>query len=274
MSTFNMNHIVGNMDIVLVTFDTLRYDVAQQYFEQGKTPNIANYLPREGWEKRHSPGTFTFPSHSAFFAGFLPNPGNSSKHERLFASTFMGSETTGPNTFVFEEPNIVKALFNRGYETICIGGVGFFNKLNEMGMVFPGMFNQSFWNPSLGVTNPDSAFEQFNLAEKVISEIPKDKKIFLFINLSALHQPNFFYCKNRTREQGDDIESHGAALEYIDKQWPVLMSIFRNRNKSFHIYCSDHGTCYGEDGFYGHRIAHPHVLNVPYSHFIFDSTNS
>jgi glucan phosphoethanolaminetransferase (alkaline phosphatase superfamily) len=89
-----------------------------------------------------------------------------------------------------------------------------------------------------------------------------------------LHQPNYFFIENRLKEEGDDIESHRAALQYIDKQWPLLMDAFKSRGKSFHIYCSDHGTCYGEDGFYGHRIAHPHVLNVPYTHFIFDPNNT
>ena len=33
------------------------------------------------------------------------------------------------------------------------------------------------------------------------------------------------------------------------------------------ICCSDHGTCYGEDGCQFHGISHPAVEAVPYKHF-------
>ena len=32
--------------------------------------------------------------------------------------------------------------------------------------------------------------------------------------------------------------------------------------------CSDHGTAYGEEGYYGHRVAHPVVWTVPYAEFV------
>ena len=31
------------------------------------------------------------------------------------------------------------------------------------------------------------------------------------------------------------------------------------------VICSDHGTAYGEDGYTGHRLAHPVVWDVPYA---------
>ena len=34
------------------------------------------------------------------------------------------------------------------------------------------------------------------------------------------------------------------------------------------IVCSDHGTLYGEDGYTGHRLAHPVVWEVPYAEFV------
>ena len=37
------------------------------------------------------------------------------------------------------------------------------------------------------------------------------------------------------------------------------------RPQTFIIICSDHGTLYGEDGYVGHRIAHPIVTTVPYA---------
>ena len=36
----------------------------------------------------------------------------------------------------------------------------------------------------------------------------------------------------------------------------------------FAILCSDHGTLYGEDGYVGHRVAHPIVTTVPYAEIV------
>ncbi|MDR1161979.1 MAG: hypothetical protein LBK45_06530, partial [Tannerellaceae bacterium] len=67
-----MQEIIGREDILMVCFDTLRYDVAVQEEASGGTPVLNRYGGR--WEKRHAPGNFTYPSHFAIFAGFFPSP--------------------------------------------------------------------------------------------------------------------------------------------------------------------------------------------------------
>src|SRR3977135_3116641 len=91
---------IGTHDILFITLDTLRYDVAQELFEQGRTPFLASLLPDNGWEPRHSPGSFTYAAHHAFFAGFLPTPAFPGRHPRLFAARVGGSDTTGDGTSV------------------------------------------------------------------------------------------------------------------------------------------------------------------------------
>jgi hypothetical protein len=46
----------------------------------------------------------------------------------------------------------------------------------------------------------------------------------------------------------------------------------RRRAPLLSILCSDHGTAYGEDGYHGHRIAHPVVWEVPYAEMVLDAT--
>src|SRR4029078_6907239 len=104
----NMNEIVGSHDILFVTLDTLRYDVAMDCLESGRTPTLAKHLLSQRWEKRHTPGSFTYSAHQAFFAGFLPTPVSSGPHARLFAARFTGSETTTPETFVYEAPTFIE----------------------------------------------------------------------------------------------------------------------------------------------------------------------
>lgn len=256
-----MNHIVGASDIILITLDTLRYDVAQHLFRQGKLPNFSKWLPKEGWEKRHTPGSFTYAAHHAFFAGFLPTK-TPNKQARLFAAKFKGSETTTPTTFVFDEENIAKGLQKEGYKTACIGGVGFFNKQTSLSKVIPNMFEESYWETKFGVTDKDSTFHQLQKAKNILESTSQN--VFLFINIAALHQPNYYYL-NTIKNKQDTIESHSAALEYIDSQLPILMESLKKRKQSSFVICtSDHGTTYGEDGFNGHRLAHENVWNIPY----------
>jgi hypothetical protein len=261
--------IVGTHDILFVTLDTLRYDVASRLLAEGRTPTFARLLGSSGWEERHTPATFTFAAHQAFFAGFLPTPLHSPDESRAFAVRFPGSRTTGARTAVFDAPNIVSGLEARGYRTVCIGGVGFFNKGNPLGSVLPSLFQESHWDPRLGVNDPRSTEHQVELACRILSSAPADRRIFLFINVSAIHAPNRMYLAGAER---DSLESHGAALEYVDAQLPPLFDALRRRGPSFSVLCSDHGTAYGEDGHEGHRVAHPSVWTVPYAEFVLEGS--
>src|SRR5215470_2369612 len=116
--------LVGTHNVLFITLDTLRYDVAVETLRAGRTPKLAALLPAFGWEARHTPGSFTYAAHHAFFAGFLPTPTGPGPHPRLFAARFPGSESTGDHTWVFDAPDVVTALAKEGYHTVCVGGVG------------------------------------------------------------------------------------------------------------------------------------------------------
>jgi hypothetical protein len=222
-------------------------------------------IPDGRWEERHSPGTFTYAAHQAFFAGFLPTPIYPGPHPRLFAGRFAGSETTTDETAVFDAPDWVTGLASQGYLTICIGGVGFFNKQTPLGSVLPGLFTESYWSPELGVTDPCSTENQVRLATERLGRVPAERRVFLFLNVSAIHQPNCLYVPGA---DSDTIETHAAALEYVDRCLPPLFDTLRQRGPCVAVICSDHGTAYGEDGYVGHRVAHPSVWTVPYAEFV------
>lgn len=263
----NAREIIGTHDVLFVTLDTLRYDVAVSALDRGLTPNLAALFPHGQWERRHTPGSFTFAAHQALFAGFLPTPAEPGyeKAPRLFAADFPGSETTAPETCVFDTPDIVSGLASRGYHTICVGGVGFFNRLTPLGCVLPDLFAESHWSPELGVTDPESARNQVERAQASLARQPLDRRVFLFLNVSAIHQPNCFYSSTATE---DSPETMAAALSYVDGQLLPLFESMRQRAPVLCIVCSDHGTAYGEDGFHGHRLSHPVVWDVPYAEFI------
>ncbi len=48
----------------------------------------------------------------------------------------------------------------------------------------------------------------------------------------------------------------------------ALLTAVQRRGPALAILCSDHGTAYGEDGYFGHRVCHPVVWTVPYAEFV------
>lgn len=258
----DMNRIVGSHDLVWIVLDSLRHDIACQEMAAGRTPNLAKLFPA-GWEKRHSPASFTYPAHQAFFAGFLPTPADpTADQERPFATYFEGSTTSGSGTCLFREANIISGLAGRGYHTLCIGGVGFFNKRTPLSRVLPAYFAESHWSRDTGVMARDSPAAQFGLAAQRLSEIATDQRVFLFLNISAIHRPTRHYIAGK---KDDDRETHAAALRHVDASLPLLTNALARRGPAHLLAFSDHGTLYGEDGFTGHRVGHPDVYTVPYA---------
>ena len=257
--------LLGTHDVVFITLDTLRYDVAECALAAGWTPNLAACLPGGNWERRHTPGSFTFSAHQAFFAGFLPTPAAPGLHSRLFALAFPGSETTTESTLVFDAPDIVAGFAAADYRTSCVGGVGFFNRRSALGCVLPDLFSESVWSEDFGVTARESTRSQVDWALRRLDGMRPDERWFLFLNVSALHQPNCIFCPGATTDTAD-TQAH--ALRYVDEHIGRLLRALTSRAPLLVVICSDHGTAYGEDGFVGHRLAHPVVWTVPYTEFV------
>ena len=94
--TVDMNDIVGKYHILFVCMDSLRYDVAKKEEEQGGTPILNQY---GAWRECQAPGNFTYPSHQAMFAGFLPvdtGVKNMKYREKLFFSEDIGMGRRAP----------------------------------------------------------------------------------------------------------------------------------------------------------------------------------
>ncbi|MFI6502659.1 STM4013/SEN3800 family hydrolase [Nonomuraea typhae] len=260
-----MNAVIGTHDLLLVTLDTLRHDVAERLLADGRLPTLARFLPGGVWERRHSPGSFTYAAHAAMLAGFLPTPAAPGPHPRLFAADFPGSETTAPGTWRFAAADLPAGLARAGYHTVCVGGVGFFNKLTPLGTALPSLFAESHWEPGFGVTAPDSFERQIACARRAVAA--RQEPVFLLVNVSALHQPNHFYLPSGPPGH-DSLDSHAAALAYVDRHIGELFALMSERRPCLAIVCSDHGTAYGEDGHTGHRIGHEVVWTVPYAEFV------
>jgi hypothetical protein len=266
----NANDYIPSKDVLFITLDSLRYDVAVAALKAGRTPNLARVIPNGTWELRHSPATFTFAAHQAFFAGFLPTPAIPGRHSRLFAAKFAGSKTTASTSFVFSESNWIKALENRGYHTFCVGGVGFFRDTGGLGSVLPNYFEHANFSAAMGVASPFSTKNQVARALQLLRQIPDSERVCLFMNVSATHTPTKIFVQGATIESP---ETQAAALEFADKYLGDLFEVFQARGGALCIVCADHGEAFGEDGFHGHRLAHETVWNVPYAEFFLEDNS-
>ena len=261
-----MAQVVGTSDILFVCLDTLRYDVAVQEEASGGTPVLNQY---GSWQKCQAPGNFTYPSHHAMFAGFLPcqfDAKSVADRELLFFPKAIGlGNKTPEGAYAFSGSTIMEGLEKEGYDTWCVGGVAFFDKRSDLGKVFPSYFQKSYWNPSFSCPVKDSTKNQVDFILKKVSKADPDQHIFLYLNVDAIHYPNYFYLEGA---HGDSVHSHAAALRYVDGELGRLFTEWKKlRGSTFVICCSDHGTCYGEDGCQFHGVNHPVVNTIPYKHF-------
>ncbi len=113
----DMNRVVGSCDILFICLDTLRYDAAVQEEKAGGTPILNQY---GSWEKCQAPGNFTYPSHHAMFAGFLPcryDAKNVADREMLFFPKSIGlGKKTPEGAYGFSGSTIMEGLEKDGYE--------------------------------------------------------------------------------------------------------------------------------------------------------------
>ena len=262
----DMNQVAGSHDILFICLDTLRYDAAVQEEKAQTTPVLNQYGP---WEKRQAPGNFTYPSHHAMFAGFLPcfyDAKTIGDRELLFFPKQGGlGRNIPPGAYGFSGSTIMEGLAEDGYDTWCVGGVSFFDKRSDLGKVFPGYFKKSYWNPSFSCPVKDSTKNQVDFILRKLEKAESSVPLFLYLNVDAIHYPNYFYLDGASH---DSLESHRAALRYVDGQLGRLFEGWKAlRGKTFVICLSDHGTCYGEDDCQFHGINHPVVNTIPYKHF-------
>lgn len=257
----NAAEIIGNQtSILFVTLDSLRHDTAAAAYDSGLTPRLAELLPAGGWERRQTPGTFTLPAHMAFFSGFLPKLPQPEQPPRMWECRPPAFKAVPPETFVFDAPNLLQGLAQHGYRSICIGGVTYFSRETPLGSVLPDMFDEDHWRTEFCSPEPDSTRHQVDHALEVAAA-NEGRPVYLFVNVSATHVPHGHYLG----DSSDSFASQQAALAYADAHLSRLITTLTADSPWLIIMCGDHGDAFGEDGYHGRGIAHPVVMNVPYT---------
>jgi len=103
------------------------------------------------------------------------------------------------------------------------------------------------------------------VAARALQRLPGDRRAFLLLNFAATHAPTHPYLPGHHR---DSTRTQQAALASVDAALPTLLAALQARGDTLLVVCADHGTCFGDDGYWGHRVAHPCVWTVPYAETI------
>lgn len=258
---------------LMLIYDSCRYDV----LVAARTPILDSYC---NIYRAQAPANFTFASHQAFFVGILPNTTEFLPYYNRFNKQLIGLKSTGEvqvakNAFEKCESkwNLIEGLRNIGYRTTGAGAMNWFRQ---------DSLTSSFDNFLFTGTDANRQIDF------LLNHIDVKHPFFGFINFGETHAPYTYQgmekqCPEDVRarriewppnekgligNQNVAFRYQKSAAEFLDTK---LTKLFNNLpGNTIVILTSDHGDCFGEDGYWGHGINHPKVLEVPLSIFRID----
>ncbi len=260
-------------NFLLLTYDSCRYDV----LVSAKTPVLDSYSVIRCAE---APANFTYASHQAFFVGILPTTREYIPYYNRFRKQLLalggvgeGQVTKTALKKTTSDWNLVQGLANEGYQTVGAGAMTWFRQESLAAGFRKFLF-----------TGTDADRQIDFLLETIDTERP----FFGFINFGETHAPYTFRgnpepCKEDVRarrmnwppvEQGpvgvenESFKCQVAAAEFLDSRLPRLFDALPG--KTIVVVTSDHGDCFGEDGYWGHGVNHRRVFEVPLAIFRLD----
>lgn len=227
-----------------------------------------------------APANFTFASHQAFFVGMLPNATADVPYCNRFRKQLLGLCEVGEGQVARDSLkqvpsswDLVRGLRDEGFQTVGAGAMNWFRQ-------------QSL----------TAGFERFRFTgrdadaqiEFLLDSLDVRRPFFGFVNFGETHAPYTFRgnpdpCPVDVRARrmswppreeepaGRDNPAYAhqmAAAEFLDGCLPRLFADLPG--DTVVILTADHGDCFGEDGYWGHGVNHPKVLEVPLAIFRLD----
>ncbi len=271
------NHRVTPMDVpdgadaplhpesmLLITLDSLRVDT----FQNADAPALK---AAGRWLSATTPATFTYAAHQAIWVGVTPvvpesrKPFLNPKAGRIFRLINSAAGGTRNDYVQLLGANIIEGYRNKGYRTIGVGAMRWFDPSLPSGLALTKDFD------AYKYTGVDVAAQ----VDFVMQEIRASagKPLFIFVNVGETHIPYHYkgapwvaknFCVPLGSNNNREIcqERQRKCLEYADAQLRPLLDLFSDAAASM-VICSDHGDCHGEDGLWGHGFAHEQVMRVP-----------
>lgn len=242
-----------------------------------KTPVLNSYSVIY---RAEAPANFTYASHHAFFVGILPNSTQYIPYYNRFRKQLLGLTGVGEIQVhksalkkIESTWNVIQGLANEGYQTVGAGAMNWFRQES---------LTQGFERFLFTGRNADRQIDF------LLENINVSRPFFGFINFGETHAPYVF--RGKTEPCKDDVrarrmiwppEENGpvgkdtcafrcqvAAAEFLDSCMARLFDSLPGNTVV--VLTSDHGDCFGEDGYWGHGVNHPMVFEVPLAIFRLD----
>ncbi len=272
------------MNVLFIVYDSCRYDSLLA----ANTPVLDSYARiYQAW----APGTYTLPSHISFFTGIFPLVHEPvpylNRFERQLITMRKAGEAKqdakGSKTIELgaSRHDMIRALGDAGYYTVGSGAATWFAK-----KVLTDGFEHFNYQQA------QSCEQQCNYLLRNLELHAKHKPFFAFLNLIETHTPYMHYGADRKEyamqardymawppqvdeekrlSKGRQLhEAQIAAAEHLDKRMGEFLT--KLPANTFVILTADHGECFGEDGFWGHGVYHPKVMEVPMLAFMLDAS--
>lgn len=274
-----------DLNYVLITLDSCRYDS----LIKAHTPEL-DRLGKiySAW----SPATYTLPAHVSFFTGILPMVHEEVPYLNRFTKQLfkmhkggasLGGEA-GSKTLNLKasKKDMIHGLKQSGFYTVGSGAANWFDK---------EVLVKNFHN--FKYLRAQSAEAQCNYILSKLSQNAVKKRFFSFINFYETHTPYMHYGSDR-EEYSMNARDHMQFPPYEDskkrhelgerlhiaqiKAAAHLDSVLGKFLKllptnTLVVLTADHGEAFGEDGYWGHGIYHPLVMNVPMMCFMLNHQN-
>jgi Sulfatase len=258
---------------LLITYDSCRYDVLRD----ARTPVLDSYCEIVCAQ---TPANFTYAAHQAFFVGHLPNSiqplplyNRFVRQLLLLAQVGEDSPLRDAVTRIRSPQNLVAGLRRHGYQTVGTGAMNWFRQ-----------------------ESLTSSFEKFRFVGRdadrqidyLLAELDPARPFFAFVNFGETHAP--FGYRGKGQPCPVEVQAHRMrwppvaegpvgrespayahqveAAEFLDSRLPRLLAPLPGRTVV--VLCADHGDAFGEDGYWGHGVNHPTVLEVPLAVFRLD----
>ena len=246
---------------MLITLDSLRWDV----FNAAPMNSFLKQFPHE---KAYTHGTYTLPSHTAFFTGKLPCTYNGQfdtcarSGRRMTGKPqwrLMNPESDGPAVMKLGGKNIVDGFNKKGYHTIGTGAVSWFNPNKPAHIPVLRDFHANMWFGEYTQAAKQVSF----VADQIASATKKGQPYFAFINFGETHHSFRVRPQDKPVPYGNKkncLHAQLRCLIFLDNMLSGFISHLKNVDI---VICSDHGDCFGEDNLWGHSFYHPKVIEVP-----------
>jgi len=252
-----------NINFIIITIDSCRWDT----FSKASMPFLKS---KTTFRKAYSQGTYTLPAHKSIYQGIFPSVNEDIPYYNRFSKAIFRIAHRSVNansliTFKGGTTDIISGFKNEGYYTFGIGAMEWF-KHPELTANF-----DEFHYTGIDAINQVNLF--FDITGKL------EKPFFSLINFGETHEPYEYgkYIKpnlqSRARMRAfqdfgylkTDYEKQVKSCEYLDSIFKLLIEKIETQFKlgTVVVVCSDHGDCFGEDGFYGHGFYHEKIMEVP-----------